>query len=44
MMEQADAGEGHGDAVLVARGNDMVVADAAAGLCHVLHAALVCNL
>ena len=41
MVEQADAGEGHRYAVFVASGNDMVVAHAAAGLCHILHAALV---
>lgn len=41
MVEQADAGEGHSDAVFIASGNDMVVAHAASGLCHILHAALV---
>ena len=41
MMEQADTGEGHGDAIAVAGGDDMVVADAAAGLSHILHTRLV---
>ena len=44
MVEQADAREGHGDAVLVAGGNDVIVAHAASGLGDVLHAALVCPL
>ena len=44
MVEQPYAGEGHCDAVLVARHDDVVVADAAAGLCDVLHTALVCAL
>ena len=44
MMEQADARESHGDAILVARGNDMVITHGAAGLGNVLHAALVCPL
>ena len=40
MMEQAHAGEGHGDAVLVGGGDDVVITDRAAGLGNVLHAAL----
>ena len=44
MVEQADAREGHGNAVLVTGGNDMIVAHAASGLGDVLHAALVCPL
>ena len=44
MVEQSHAGEGHGDAVLVALGDDQVVTDGAAGLGDVLdtggHAAL----
>ena len=44
VVEQAHAGEGHGDAVLVALGDDQVVTDGAAGLGDVLdtggHAAL----
>ena len=41
MVEQAHAGEGHGDAVFVASLDDVVVAHAASGLRHILHAALV---
>ena len=41
MVEQPDASECHGDAVLVAGHDDVVVADAAAGLCDELDAALV---
>ena len=44
VVEEAHAGEGHGDAVLVALGDDQVVTDGAAGLGDVLdtggHAAL----
>ncbi len=40
-MEQSHAGERHGDAVLVAGHDDVVVAHRAAGLGYVLHAALV---
>ncbi len=40
MVEQADAGESHRDAILVASLDYMVVAHAATGLCHELHAAL----
>ena len=38
MVEQAHAGEGHGDAVLVALGDDQIVTDGAAGLGDVLDA------
>ena len=41
MMEEADAGEGHGNAVLVACGDDMVVANRTAGLRHIAYATLV---
>ena len=37
-MEQAHAGEGHDDIVLVALGDDQVIADGAAGLGDVLDA------
>ena len=41
MVEQPDARKGHGNAVLVAGLNDMVVPDGAAGLGDKLHARLV---
>ena len=41
MMEQSYAGECHGDAVLVAGHDNMVVADAAASLGNELYATLV---
>jgi len=41
MVEEADAGEGHGDVVLVTGGDDMVVADAAASLRHIRYPTLV---
>ena len=41
MMEQSYASEGHGDAVLVAGHDNMVVADAAASLSNELYATLV---
>ena len=41
MVEQSYAGECHCDAVLVAGHDDVVVANAAAGLCDVLYATLV---
>ena len=41
MMEEAYAGECHGDAVAVAGGDDVVVAYASARLCHVGHATAV---
>ena len=41
MVEQADAGEGHGDAVLVAGHDDMIVADGASSLGDELHATLM---
>ncbi len=44
MMKQAHAREGHGNAVLIAGINDMVIAHAASGLCYVLHTALVSTL
>lgn len=39
MMEQAQAGHGHGDIVFIARFDDIVVADGAAGLGDVVDAA-----
>ena len=39
MMEQAQAGHGHGDIVFIARFDDIVVADRAAGLGDVVDAA-----
>ena len=41
MMEQAHAREGHGDAILIAGHNNMIVAHRAAGLGDILHTALV---
>ena len=41
MMEQSYASECHGDAILVAGLDDIIVANAAAGLCNIFHAALV---
>ena len=41
MVEQADARKGHGDVVLVAGGDDVVVPDGAAGLGDDRHAGLV---
>ena len=41
MMEQTHTREGHGNAVFVAGLDDIVVANAAAGLCNVFHATLV---
>ena len=38
-MEQTDTGHGHGDPILVAGIDDVLVTDAAAGLGHVFHAA-----
>lgn len=35
MVEEADAGHAHGDAVLVASLGDGLVLDASPGLCHV---------
>ena len=40
MMEESDSGEGHNHAVLVGGGDDLIVADGAAGLGNVLHAGL----
>ena len=40
-MEQTHTREGHGNAVFVAGLDDIVVANAAAGLCNVFHATLV---
>ena len=42
MVEEADAGEGHGNAVFVARSDDMVVTPGTNGLGNVLPTALVC--
>ena len=36
VMEESHAGEGHGDTVLVALGDDQVVTDGAAGLSNIL--------
>ena len=44
MMEQSYSCEGHGDAIFVAGLDDVVVANAATRLCHILHARLVCPL
>ena len=44
MMEQTHAREGHGDAVFVAGLDDVVVANAATGLCNIFHATLVGSL
>ena len=44
MVEQTDARECHGDAILVARIDDVVVADRAARLRNKFYAALVCAL
>ena len=41
MMEKSDTSECHCDTVFVAGHDDMVVANAAAGLCDKLHTALV---
>lgn len=41
MVEQADAGKGHGYAVLITSGDYMVVAHAAAGLGHIFHTTLM---
>lgn len=41
MVEEADACECHGDAILVARLDDIVITHRAAGLGYILHAALV---
>ena len=38
MVEQTHAGEGHGDAVLIALFDDQVITDGATGLCNVLNA------
>ena len=43
-MEQADAGESHDDAVLIAHLDHIVVSHGAAGLGDVFHAALLCAL
>ena len=44
VVEQSHVSEGHGHIVLVAGLDDIVVTDAAAGLCDILHAALVSTL
>ena len=41
VVEQSHVSEGHGHIVFVAGLDDIVVTDAAAGLCDVLHATLV---
>ena len=41
MMEQSHASEGHGDAILVASLDDIVVADATASLRNIVDATLV---
>lgn len=41
MVEQAHTGEGHGNTVLVAGVDDMVVAYGTTGLCHILYTTLV---
>ena len=41
VMEQAHAGEGHGDAVFVAGVDDVVVTNRSAGLCNVFNARFV---
>ena len=44
VMKESHARECHGNAILVTGVNHMVIAHAAASLCDVLHAALVCTL
>ena len=44
MMEQTHAREGHSDAILVARVDDMVVANATTSLSYILHATLMSTL
>ena len=39
VMEEANSREGHGDIVLVARFDDMIVANRPTGLCHIANAA-----
>ena len=41
MMEQTHTCEGHGNAILVAGHNDMIIAYRATSLCNVLHTTLV---
>lgn len=41
MMEQADTCKGHGNAVLVASLDNMVVTNTASSLCYIFHTALV---
>ena len=41
MMEEANVSKRHGDAVLVAHADDVIVADGAAGLSDIAHAAAV---
>ena len=43
-MEQAQAGECHGNTVLIAGLNNIVITDRAACLCNILHAAAMCTL
>ena len=44
MVEEADAGKAHDHVVRVTGSDDVVVADGAAGLCHILHAAAISSL
>ena len=41
MVEQTNAGECHGDAIFIARHDDMVVANRASSLCDILDATFV---
>ena len=41
VMEESDAGEAHDHIVCVTGGNDVVVADGAAGLCNIFHAGFI---
>ena len=43
MVEEADASEGHRDAVLVAGIDDMVVTNGTSCLCDIFYTALVCT-
>ena len=40
-MEESNAGEAHDHIVCVTGGNDVVVADGAAGLCNIFHAGFI---
>ena len=41
MMEQSDTDERHGDAILVAGGDDMIIPHTATGLCDILYTTLM---